>query len=142
MLWVTTTDDDVFNDSKTATMASVDESNPEQYAFLFDCGKDELSFSYSERAAFPGELDGQLLVKIDGNKVITLDAKTHKRNDEYSEIISTDKDKILQIINQAEKAKNKITVGMKVGDAKTSYGMNLYKSATAVKKFKETCNIK
>ena len=54
-MWVSNSDDDIFTGGKKATIiATVNDYNTEQ-AFIFDCTKDELSFSYVENSTDLGK---------------------------------------------------------------------------------------
>lgn len=144
--WVTSTEDDVFSGGQKATMfVSVNDYNGDQ-AFVFDCTKDELSFSYIEKSPDLGQLKipVKMVVKIDSGAIINIDGETAQRNSEYSEITSSDRESILKIMQEASKAKSKIIVGLSVPeiDVKQSYSANVVGSKKAIDKFMAACEIK
>lgn len=144
--WVTSSDDDVFSGGQKATMfVSLNEYNSEQ-AFVFDCTKDDLSFSYIEKSPNLGKVKilVKMIVKIDSGAIINIDGETSQRNSEYSEITASDRESILKIMQEASKATSKMIVGLSVPeiDVKQSYSANVAGSKKAIDKFMAACEIK
>lgn len=144
--WVTSSDDDVFSGGQKATMfVSLNEYNSEQ-AFVFDCTKDDLSFSYIEKSPNLGKvkIPVKMIVKIDSGAIINIDGETSQRNSEYSEITASDRESILKIMQEARKATSKMIVGLSVPeiDVKQSYSANVAGSKKAIDKFMAACEIK
>lgn len=143
--WVTKSEDDIFTGGKKATMFVTISDYNLNTAFVFDCSAEELKFAYIEKSqsSEDGSSPVDMFVKIDSESVIKLDAIYNRRNNDYFQAETNDRDGIINILKSAKKAKSKIIVGIssKYSDNKNSFTANVYGSTKAVNDFIKSCNI-
>ncbi|ACS86417.1 hypothetical protein [Musicola paradisiaca] len=142
--WQTKVEDDVFTGGKKAAMAVLTDDKSTQHGLMFECNKNDLSFAYVEKGAFKeakANMAADLLIKIDEGEVVTLPIVYQKRNDEYVQGKTTDKEKIVAVLKQAKTAKTKILVGIKAGEKKTTFATSAANAQTSVAAFVKACNL-
>ncbi|HCR1893016.1 TPA: hypothetical protein ONC27_004777, partial [Enterobacter asburiae] len=79
--WVTNTEDDLFSGGKKAMMLG--EVSSDNGAIVFDCTKEKLSAAYVEMDKSTeslSEVPMDLIMKVDGNTAVKLDATLSRRN--------------------------------------------------------------
>lgn len=142
--WATKTDDDVFSGGKSAMMLG--ELSSIMSNAVFDCSENKLTFSLVEednnsKLDEPTPVD--LFVKIDGDEVIKLNALLMRRNSRFIGAESSDKNNIINLLNQLQSAKKKFIVGIqgKGGESKQSYSGDVINSTNAVSNFVKACKI-
>ncbi|MBK4826943.1 Major capsid protein [Pectobacterium carotovorum subsp. carotovorum] len=84
-----------------------------------------------------------MFVKVDDGKVVKFDATYYRRNNDYFQAETSDRDGILSVLQDAVKAKSKIIVGLssKHTDNKHSFTANVSGSTKAVNDFIKACKI-
>ncbi|WP_459176226.1 hypothetical protein [Ewingella americana] len=143
--WATRVEDDVFTGGHTAIMIGLLGSS--ETALLFDCSKGKLDIAYVEQDKTTGDIDGlpvDLVVKIDGNPVIKLDATLSRRNANSLQAKSTDAESITSILKFLQNAKSKVLVGLQAQDGtnQQSFTGNASGSTASVNNFIKACEVK
>ncbi|MGV2936936.1 hypothetical protein ACIPUA_18205 [Providencia sp. AGC89] len=141
--WMTNAEENIFGESDAMMVGELKNSKS---VILFRCERDDLYFSYIEfvkDATFPS-VPAELLFKVDGNSIIKLDATFRVKNANAVEVVSTDKEKILNSLQQLKVAKGKFLVGVNVEsvDFKESRTGDVNNSTNAVSQFVTACHIK
>lgn len=144
-IWTTSTEDDIFTGGKKATtVASIGDSYGDN-AIIFECTKNNLKFSYIERASDPSKAEGaavDLIVKIDSGDVKRMNGIVSPRNSNYVQVTADDRDTIIQILKESAKAKSKMVVGLSNESiGQSSFTVNAVGSSKAVSQFVTACEI-
>lgn len=142
--WVTNTEDDLFSGGKQAMMVG-EVSNPNG-AIIFDCTKQKLKVAYVEMdktTEITSDIPMDLILKVDGNTAIKIDASLERRNVQSVQISSDDTEQIKALLKQLKDAKSKMQVGAQTKDGgnQTSFSGNVSGSTTAVTSFVNACEI-
>lgn len=142
--WVTNTEDDLFSGGKKAMMLG--EVSSANGAIVFDCTKDKLKAAYVEMdktTELTSELPMDLVMKVDGNNAVKLDANLSRRNVQSIQIESNDSDALKTLLKQLKEAKSKVLVGAQTKDGgnQHSFTANVSGSTTAVNSFVKACEI-
>jgi len=143
--WVTNTDDDIFTNSKKATMmVPINEYSDEQL-FIFDCTKNDLSFAYIEKNkdSSDAKIPVEMIAKVDSGEILKMDGLTSKRNDNYYQIGTDDREAIISLLKSAKKAKSKMIVGLNIQqlNIKQSFSASTSGSTKAIAEFTSACGI-
>ena len=138
--WVTNTEDDLFSGGKKAMMLG------DNGAIVFDCPKEKLSAAYVEMDKSTeslSEVPMDLIMKVDGNTAVKLDATLSRRNVQSLQIQSDDADQLKTVLKQLQGAKSKVLVGVQTKDGGNQHSMsaNVSGSTTAVNSFIKACEI-
>ncbi|WP_347003879.1 hypothetical protein [Enterobacter roggenkampii] len=142
--WVTNTEDDLFSGGKKAMMLG--EVSSDNGAIVFDCTKEKLSAAYVEMDKSTeslSEVPMDLIMKVDGNTAVKLDATLSRRNVQSLQIQSDDADQLKTVLKQLQGAKSKVLVGVQTKDGGNQHSMsaNVSGSTTAVNSFIKACEI-
>ena len=145
--WTTSAEEDIFTGGKKATMVATIGDYNSTTAIIFDCTKNGLSFAYVEKSNDPikkanADIPFDMIVKIDAGEIRKTNAVADQRNDQYIQIISTERDLIIQILKEASKAKSKMIVGISndaIGQHSVTATVN--GSSKAVNQFASACEI-
>jgi len=142
--WSTRTDDDIFNNSKKAMLIGT--LNNSSSAVILDCTKKTLSIAYvepDETTKIEEDIPVDLIVKIDKNDSVTLNAVMSRRNDSAISAESDDVEAIKQVLKSLHDAKQKILVGVqsKDGGNQDSFSGGVANSRNSVNKFISACEI-
>lgn len=143
--WITKVDDDVFTGGHKAVMIGGLGMSTSS-AILFDCTKGTASISYVEQDNSTDDIANvpmDLIVKIDGNPVIKLDAELSRRNANSVEVTSTEMEKITDVLKLLKSAKSKILVGIQTKDGghQASFSGNASGSTNSVNSFVNACEL-
>lgn len=142
--WVTNVEDDLFSGGKKAMM--IGSVSSENSAIVFDCTKSELTAAYIEMDKTTesiSEIPMDLIMKVDGNSPVKLDAALSRRNVQFLQIQSDDSDQLKVLLKQLQEAKSKVLVGvqLKDGEGQNSFSANVSGSTSAVNGFIKACEI-
>lgn len=142
--WLTDTEDDLFSGGKKAMMIGTLTSSSS--AIIFDCSKGKLSVAYVEEdksSDFSADIPADLIIKIDGNTAIKLDASLSRRNAQAVQAKSDDLENITPLLKQIQSAKSKVLVGLQTKDGgnQSSFSGNVSGSTAAVDSFVKACEI-
>ncbi|HHT0992389.1 hypothetical protein NFK08_05310 [Enterobacter roggenkampii] len=143
--WVTNTEDDLFSGGKKAMMLG--EVSSDNGAIVFDCTKDKLKAAYVEMdktTESVSEIPMDLIMKVDGNSAVKLNATLSRRNVQSLQIESEDSEQLKTLLKQIQEAKSKVLVGAQTKDGgnQHSFSANVSGSTTAVNSFVAACEIK
>ncbi|MGO2156854.1 MAG: hypothetical protein ACTH5V_13870 [Serratia proteamaculans] len=143
--WLNKSEDDIFTGGKTSTLIVTLGNYDVGQGFIFDCSKDNLTFSYVEKSKDLSKAAVQvdMIVKVDSGVIIKTKGSTGVRNDEYSKIETDDRDNILEILKAARNGKSKMVVGLSVPEinVRQSYTANMSGSTKAINDFATSCGI-
>ncbi|MEI7174843.1 hypothetical protein [Pectobacterium carotovorum] len=143
--WVSQSEDDIFTGGKKSSIFITTNDYSLNSAFVFDCTSDSLSFAYIEKSKSSDDTSVpiDMFVKVDDGKVVKFDATYYRRNNDYFQAETSDRDGILSVLQDAVKAKSKIIVGLssKHTDNKHSFTANVSGSTKAVNDFIKACKI-
>ncbi|QKJ57270.1 hypothetical protein [Serratia fonticola] len=143
--WKTKAEEDIFTGGKKATMVATVGNFNSTNAIIFDCTKSELSLAYIEKlngTVKNYNIPFNMIVKIDAGEIKKTDAVASQRNDQYVQVISNDRDTIIQILKEASKGKSKMIVGISEDDfGQYSVTASLDGSSKAVNQFASACEI-
>lgn len=142
--WVTNTEDDLFSGGKQAMMIG-EVSNPNS-AIIFDCTKQKLSVAFVEMdktSEVTSDIPMDLILKVDGNNAVKLDATLARRNVQSVQISANDADQIKTLLKQIKDAKSKIQIGAQTKDGgnQMSSSGNASSSTAAVNSLVSACEI-
>lgn len=142
--WVTNTDDDLFSGGKQAMMLG--EVSSQNSAIIFDCTKQSLKVSYVEMdktSEVTSDIPMDLILKVDANSPVKLDATLSRRNVQSIQISSNDDEQIKTLLKQIKDAKSKILIGFQTKDGgnQISLSGNASGSTVAVNSFVNACEI-
>ncbi|WP_114192498.1 hypothetical protein [Edaphovirga cremea] len=142
--WTTQVDDDLFTGGKKATMLG--DLQGTEAALIFDCTNKMVSISYIQRHSDQETISRvpfTLIVKIDANDALKMDAQSGRRNSKYLEISADDKDQILAIIKNLQQAKNQILVGLQTKDGGNQFSLSggVSGSTKATDQFIKACEL-
>ncbi|WP_196010546.1 hypothetical protein [Citrobacter amalonaticus] len=142
--WVTNTEDDLFSGGKKAMM--IGEVSSANGAIIFDCTKDKLTAAYVEMdktSESTAEIPMDLIMKVDGNSAVKLNATLSRRNVQTVEIATEDADQLKTLLKQLKDAKSKALIGAQTKDGgnQVSFTANVSGSTTAVNSFVAACEI-
>lgn len=143
--WTTSIDDDLFSGGQKAVMHGT--LNSPSIGLIFDCTKSDLSIAYVEQdttSSDTGSFPVDLIIKVDGNSILKLDAALSRRNSQYLQIKSDNTDQINSILKQLQSAKSKVLVGVQTKDGgnQSSFSGSVSGSTVAVNRFVKACEIK
>ena len=143
--WITKTVDDNFSNAKKATMIATINAYDADQIFLFDCTKETLSFAYIEKSIDLGRatLPVDMVVKIDSDESLAMKGVTGFRNDDFSQIMTDEREPILNMLKEAEQARAKISVGLSISelDVKQTYSADMAGAAKAIEEFSSACGL-
>lgn len=142
--WATNTEDDLFSGGKQAMM--IGELSSQNSAIIFDCTKQNLKVSYVEMdktSEVTSDIPMDLILKVDSNNPVKLDATLTRRNVQSVQISANDDEQIKTLLKQIKDAKSKIQIGVQTKDGgnQISLSGNASGSTTAVSSFASACEI-
>lgn len=142
--WVTNTEDDLFSGGKKAMMLG--EVSSVNSAIIFDCTQDKLTVAYVEMDKSTeslSEIPMDLIMKIDNNAAVKLDATLSRRNVQSIQIESDASEQLRTLLKQIQAAKSKVLVGVQTKDGGNQHSItaNVSGSTTAVNSFVKACEI-
>lgn len=143
--WITKTVEDNFTNAKKATMIATINAYDADQIFLFDCTKETLSFAYIEKSIDLGKatLPVDMVVKIDAGENLAMKGVTGFRNEEFSQILTDEREPILNMLKEAAQARSKITVDLSIKelDVRQSYSADMAGAAKAIEEFSSACGL-
>lgn len=145
--WITKAEEDIFTGGKKAIMVATIGDYNSTTGIVFDCTKNGLSLAYVEKSSDPlkkanADIPFDMIVKIDAGEIRKTNAVAKQRNDQSIQIISTERDLIIQVLKEASKAKSKMIVGISndaIGQHSVTATVN--GSSKAISKFTSACEI-
>lgn len=142
--WTTIIQDDIFNGGKTAVLVG---PISQQQSVAFDCDSDGLSLALLQKDKWSEtrvSSTWNLLIKIDAGEIYRFTAASRKRNDQYVQYITQDKDEILKVLAELRGAKSKILLGIQSAefDSKWSGTASVGGSTKATNEFIQACKLK
>lgn len=142
--WYTKTQDDIFSGGKKAVLLG--SINPGQ-AVAFDCDSEHLSFAFLQKEEWAkGRTSStwKLLVKVDNGEVHRFTSESEKRNDEYVQYATEEKEEIMKLLIELRNAKLVIQLGIQSEefDSKWSTTVSPAGSTRETDKFLQACQLK
>lgn len=140
--WITTTEDDVFSDGKSAMMlGGLDPYS----ALVFDCNSSGTSLSFIQISQWNKNMEGaesRVLVKVDSNNKYEFIGRLYQRNDKYIGVRVEDPN-LVKLLAEIKEAKSKVIIGLanKSNDQKWNGAASAYGSTKATQQFIDACKI-
>ena len=115
--WTSKVEDDIFSGGKKAILVGQIDSFR---ALVFNCDSDSVEFAYVGQSkkgdAAAAAYGATIIVKVDQSEIERFNATSSQRNDTHWQVVSTEKEQILKLLNQIRDAHNSIQVGVQVPD--------------------------
>ncbi|WP_108459236.1 hypothetical protein [Devosia naphthalenivorans] len=144
--WMTTVEDDLFSDNKTAVMVSMISMNASIYAKCV--GPDAVYLAYIEAAGDASSITqpmdaGDIVFKGDNGERFTSKTSIYRHNDKYVGFSYDDEATVADAIRDFGEADSKISVGLDLitSDEPMTVTVSARGSSKAVKQFIEACAI-
>jgi hypothetical protein len=142
--WSTSTQDDIFSGGKKAMLFG--NISPSQ-AVAFDCDSDGLSLALLQEEKWPEGMTSstwKLLVKVDQGEIHRFTAESSKRNNDYSQYITHEKEEILKVLSDLREAKSVVQLGLQseAFNSKWSGTASVGGSTRETDKFIQACKLK
>lgn len=145
--WKTVVENDIFSGGQKAEL--IGEISGENQSVTFDCSKDNLTISQVEAdrdTAVAKKSTFQTLIKVDDNSPVALNTTLVRRSPESIALISTEKEKIMTLLQQlqAQTSGKDFLIGDidSKGSHLSSGSGSVSFAKKAVNKFITACNIK
>lgn len=143
--WMATVEDDIFTGKKKAMLAGMITVN---HILAFDCAPQLLTFSLLERSRHLesedfSRADLHLVVKVDQGKIHEFEARAGRRNDDYIQMETVEREKILDLLKEVRNAQSRIQVGMyeRLSDSKWSATASVRGSTRETTRFLRACEL-
>lgn len=142
--WITTTEDDIFSGGQTARL--IGDLDP-FHALVFDCDSEKLALSLIEKSKWKEGMDlpnYRLLVKVDKGEIYDFAAKGSQRNEEFMQVATAERDKILGLLKEIRDAQTQIQIGLQIKEtgSKWSGTSSVAGSTRETDRFLQACNLK
>jgi hypothetical protein len=142
--WYTTTQDDIFSGGKKAMMLG--DISPAQ-SVAFDCDSENLSLALLQKEKWSEGRNSsawKLLVKVDKGEIHRFTAQSAKRNSDYAQYVTFEKDEILKVLTDLREAKSVVQLGLQSDefDSKWSGTVSAGGSTRETDKFLQACKLK
>lgn len=142
--WYTTTQDDIFSGGKKAMMLG--DISPAQ-SVAFDCDSENLSLALLQKEKWSEGRNSsawKLLVKVDKGEIHRFTAQSAKRNSDYAQYVTFEKDEILKVLIDLREAKSVVQLGLQSDefDSKWSGTVSAGGSTRETDKFLQACKLK
>lgn len=142
--WFAKTTDDIFSGGKSALLAG--EIDP-YHSLIFDCDSEHLTMALIEKSKEKDDSatgNFRMLVKVDQEAVHDVQGVLSQRNENYTQIATTDQDTILSVLKEIRVAKSKIQVGVQLNesDYKWSGAASSVGSTKEADTFMSACKLK
>lgn len=142
--WSTSTEDDIFSGGKKAMLLG--NISPNQMV-AFDCDSEGLSLALLQKEKWPSERTSsawKLLIKVDKGEIHHFTAESAKRNDDYAQYVTHEKEEILKVLADLREAKSVIQLGIQSEefDSKWSGTVSAGGSTRETDKFTQACKLK
>jgi hypothetical protein len=84
-----------------------------------------------------------MVVKIDSDESLAMKGVTGFRNDDFSQIMTDEREPILNMLKEAGQARAKISVGLSISelDVKQTYSADMAGAAKAIEEFSSACGL-
>jgi hypothetical protein len=141
---MTSAEDDIFSGGQKATL--IGHVDP-FHALVFDCDSERLTLSLIEKSKWQKGMElanYRLLVKVDQGAIHDFAAKGSQRNEQYSQVATADRDKILGLLREIRDAQAQIQIGMQIKEtgSKWSGTSSVAGSTREADRFLQACNLK
>lgn len=142
--WMTTTEDDIFSGGQKAMLlGDVDPF----HALVFDCDSERLALSLIEKSKWKegmGLANYRLLVKVDQGEIYDFAAKGSQRNEEFIQVATADRDKILGLLKEIRDAQTQIQIGLQIKETSSKWSgiSSVAGSTREADRFLQACNLK
>ena len=143
--WFTKVDEDVFSGKNSASMIGDGGTNGSLYFRCSAEGEMTLSVIFSFKEEMRSDIAGEIVVKVDANEVVKLDATPYTHNDDYGGFITASNPEVIgSLAKKVASSKGKILVGLAVPslDLKQSLTITPVGSKKAAAQFIKACEIK
>ena len=142
--WYTTTQDDIFSGGKKAMMSG--DISP-ALSVAFDCDSESLSLALLQKEKWPEGQDTSawnLLIKVDKGEIHRFTAQSAKRNSDYTQYVTFEKNEILRVLTELRDAKSVVLLGLQSEelDSKWSGTISVGGSTRETEKFLQACKLK
>ncbi|ATE76257.1 MULTISPECIES: hypothetical protein [Pseudomonas] len=142
--WDTTIQDDIFSGDKKAMLLG--NISPSQ-AVAFDCDSDGLSLALLQEEKWADgrtSSEWKLLIKVDKGEIHRFTVESAKRNNQYTQYVTREKEEILKVLADLREAKSVIQLGLQSEefDSKWSGTVSVGGSTRETDKFTQACKLK
>lgn len=143
--WVAIVEDDIFSGKKKAMLGGKISIS---HMLVFDCDPQQLTFSVLQRDRHMesedySHSDLRIVVKVDQGKIHEFEGRASRRNENYVQTSTAEREKILDLLKEVRVAQSKIQIGLhqRMTDSRWSGTASVRGSTRETARFLRACEL-
>ncbi|MBK5553815.1 hypothetical protein JFU49_26560 [Pseudomonas sp. TH03] len=142
--WSATIQDDIFSGGKKAMLLG--DISPGQ-TLAFDCDASDLSIALLQKSKWPEGRESsswKLLIKVDQGEIHKFTAESSKRNEDYIQYSTNEREEILKVLSELRDAKSSVQLGIQSNEFESKWAgaMPVSGSTRETDRFMQACKLK